>query len=387
MNLVSYATSIFDVNIIADSGLKEVIVSCKELSRIQKTSYEDLLKICSVAKQLQLKVVLEWDILICEDDFEKYTNLFQNIPTDLYDAVRVQDAGVLQWCLEHSNKPIQFITETGNHNLTSLKTWRDYIGSRLERLVLSVELNREKLAEYANILDCQLEVLALGRILLFYTPRKLLSTLIDSDDKKSLNPNLYQDFIEATGESEESPHKGFPLLENQHGTFMFHIKDLFLLDRIEELTQTGITYARIDLRFNDIRLLQKITSVKNNEQAQAVKALYGVDVIRGYFNVNKSDVLFKKLKNYRIQRKDASYIGEVLEAQKSDYMAILIKGDTHITKDSELKFVTPEGKEHFCKVHILKNSCLEDIDTASKGQLALINYMSGVWTKSQVYLQ
>ena len=63
----------------------------------------------------------------------------------------------------------------------------------------------------------------------------LLSTLLPQDDEKRAKSMTSGEFLEATGESEESPHKGFPLIENSHGTFMFHIKRLFLLEHLEHL--------------------------------------------------------------------------------------------------------------------------------------------------------
>ena len=386
MNYLSYADKLSDLNVLKNAGVEEVILSSKDLSRFQKNSHVVLIELLTRAKSLGFKTILEWDILVTEDDFMRIVDTFKTIPEKLYDVIRVQDLGVLEYCLENTEKKIQLILENGNHNLRAIETWVYYIGDRLDRVVLSNELNKDKLSEYINHLSCPVEILALGRILLFYTPRKLLSALVNEEDVKFYNETLTSDYIEAKGESEESPHKGFPLVENRHGTFMFHIKDLFLLDKVEELESISLDYARIDLRFNDIRLIDLVTKLKSNDDAADLKRLYGVDVIRGYFQTNKSDVLFKKLKNYRIQRVDESYIGEVLEAQKSEFMAIYIKSKRKLTKDTQLRFVTPEGKEHFCKVYTLKDSNLLDIDEANQGQLALINYMSGVWTKSQVYL-
>lgn len=386
MKYVSYADKLSDLNVLKNAGVEEVILSSKELSRFQKNSHVVLIELLTRAKSLGLKTVLEWDILITEQDFESIKDTFLTIPSKLYDVIRVQDLGVLEYCLEETTKPVQLILENGNHNLKAIETWVDYIGERLDRVALSNELNKTTLEEYIQKLNCPVEILTLGRILLFYTPRKLLSALVDENDIKTYNEQLTSDYIEAQGESEESPHKGFPLVENRHGTFMFHIKDLFLLDKFEELKSIGLDYARVDLRFNDIRLIDQIVSLGANDEAAKIKESYGVDVIRGYFQTNKSDVLFKKLKNYRIQRVDESYVGEVLEAQKSKFMAIHIKSQAKLTKDSQLRFVTPEGKEHFCKVHTLKDSNHKNIEMASQGQLALINYMSGVWTKSQVYL-
>jgi putative protease len=389
MNYTTYAQSIRDLNLIKDSDLKEVIVSNKDLSRYATNNNEKLIELCRIAKDFGLKVILEWDILIVEDDFSKSVDAFNLIPTELYDVIRVQDPGVLEYVLEETQKQIHFSAETGNHNITGLKTWINYIGTRLDRVILSIELNKTKLKEYREIITCELELLVLGKILLFYSPRKLLSALLPEDDEKKTKQIVSDEYLTAIGESEESPHKGFPLIENKHGTFMFHIKDLFLLDKYTELSDINFDFLRLDLRDKEcIELLPKISSFKTNDEFTSLKADYPNDVIRGYFQINKSDVLFKKLKNYRIQRKDLSYIGEVIEASKGGaHIVIDIKSDQVLKLDAELKYITPEGKELFCKVHSLRDITLVDCESKGKGELALVNYMSGVWVKSQVYLE
>lgn len=381
MKYTTYAGSKFDLDIIKDAGLNEVIIAPKELNRLSKNSQSEFLELLTRARELGLRVILEWDILINEVDFEKCCEVFNTIATKAYDVIRVQDAGVLEYVLENSKKPIQLILENGNHNLAGIQKWVSYVGKRLDRIILSIELSKDLIQSYREELECDIEILVLGRVLLFYSPRKLLSPLKGGDQEG------LQEFIEAVGESEESPHKGFPIIENTHGSFMFHIKDLFLLDRIEEVEKIGIDFARVDLRFNDIGFLTKIMKAESGVALSELKEEYGVEVIRGYFQTNKSDVLFKKLKNSRLQRQDQNYLGEILEARKSEFMAIHLKGEQGISIGQELKFITPEGKEHFCKVHTLKDLELNDMEQVSVGKLALINYMSGVWVKSQVYLQ
>ncbi len=387
MKITSYAKNQHDLSLAKEAGLNEVILGCYELNRFSKESIDQLNKNLSQAKNLGLKTILEWDILISENDFEVKIDQFKEIHLEDVDAIRVQDAGVLEFCLEQTNLPLQFIAETGNHNITGLKKWEDYIGDRLERIILSSELNNKLLTEYKEKLNCDLEILAVGRILLFYSPRKLLNHLLPEDDEYRMKSLTGEDFIEALGESEESPHKGFPVIENKHGTFMFHIKDLFLLDKKEELKNTNIDFCRIDLRFEtDNSFLMKVhNKFETNYLPDELKSDYGKDIIRGYFQVNKSDVLFKKLKNYRIQRKDESYIGEVTEIAKSDYMAITIKGKVKLKVDDQIKLITPEGKEIFTKVFFVKNSNYEDISERTFNELALVNYVGGVWPKSQVY--
>ena len=114
-------------------------------------------------------------------------------------------------------------------------------------------------------------------------------------------------WIEAAGQSEESPHKGFPLLENEHGTFMFLPIDHCLLDSLSELSELGVAHLRIDNRFMSEGLFTRVMEHFNNpseESFEMIKDASQARLIRGFYNTNKSDVLFKKLKNYRIQRKD-----------------------------------------------------------------------------------
>ena len=388
MSFVSYAKSIHELGQLKEAGIQEVIFTDKNLSRVHLVE-NTLETLVSEAKSLGLKIVLEWDILCTENDFSLMIQEFNKIKGYEFDAIRVQDLGVLEYVLQNEKAQIQFIAETGNRNIAGLRKWVSYIGHRLDRLVLSIELSKGKLLEISNALDCSLEVLAIGRILLFYSPRKLLSALLPEEDDKKQKKLVSDDFIEALGESEESPHKGFPIIENKHGTFMFHIKDLFLLDKFSELKQTGIDIFRVDFRHkNDVSFfpfLNDQTELENN--FPKFKQSYGKDTTRGYFNINKSDVLFKKLKNHRIQRKDENYIGEVVEILKGEYLAIDIKGSSRLELNQDLKFITPEGKEMSCKVFFLKDSEFNDCDIREKGELALINYFGGIWPKSQVYLK
>ncbi len=364
----------------------EVIIEHKELSRFGKLNTSEFNHALSKLKEKGAQVSLEWDILMSETDFASKASLLNELELDLIDSIRVQDPGAIEYVKHNLDHKITLILETGNHNLRGIQSWIDHVGERVNRVVLSVELDKKTVKNYCENLEVDVEFLVLGRILIFYTPRNLLSSLLPEDDEKKKRRLVSNEFLEASGESEESPHKGFPLIENKHGTFMFHIKRLFLLDCLSDLKECGVRQLRVDNRFDSEDLLNKSLLTMNGScDVASFKKEYPYDVIKGYFNTNKTDVLFKKLKNYRLQRKDESYVGEVLETNKAHYMAILIKKSS-IKLGDELKFITPEGKELVCKVHQLQNSVGVDIEKASVDELCLINYFGSVWPKSQVYL-
>jgi U32 family peptidase len=380
VKLTSYARSLHELNILKDQGFEEVILEPKSLSRFGKLSDDDVESFSKRARELNLRVLLEWDILMTEDVFTAKLPVIQKL-SKFADALRVQDPGALNWAIDHTDLPVQFIAENGNHNLKALSGWVELAQGKLERIILSIELSRSAIEEYVTKLNVPCELLGFGRILLFYTPRPLLSALVP--EKVAQNEE-----IAALGESEESPHKGFPIVENQHGTFMFHIKEFCLVDYAKELNDLGLSYFRIDQRWeNPSRIVEVATLAKNftQEAFDSLKENYSQDLMRGFYLVNKTDVLFPKLKNSRLQGRDANYIGEVLEAEKSSHLAIMIKNPKGLSVSDQLKILHPKGEIFEAKIYSLRNLALEEVTHIPQGEVALIQFVGGVWVKSQVF--
>ncbi len=379
MKITTYAQNLHDLNLIKDQGITEVILAHKNFARFGKLSTEEFISLSSRAHEFSLRVLFEWDILMTETTFQE---VIQELP-DLIkhvDVLRVQDPGALHWAIHHTDRPLQFIAENGNHNARALKEWIAHAPGRMERIILSIELSKAVIEEYVQTLTVPCELLGFGRILLFYTPRSLLSPL--APEKLIQNEEIL-----ALGESEESPHKGFPILENRHGTFMFHIKEFCLVEFSTELRDMGLQYFRVDLRWDKMEHLKILKSSIDNYKTEifdTFKDEYAQDLMRGFYLVNKTDVLFPKLKNHRLQKREGHYLGEVMDAEKGSHLAISLKKD--LRKSDKLKILHPKGKEFEVEIFSLRNLSLEDVDIVEAGSVALIQYMNGVWVKSQVFL-
>lgn len=380
MKLSTFAQHLNDLNLIKDQGLTEVILGHEAFSRFGKLKTNDFFEFSKRARELGLKVIFEWDILMTENTFVNLSN--EILPLlDSFDSLRVQDPGALQWGFKNTDKPLQFIAENGNHNLVGLKGWIDHVEGRMERIALSIELPKTTIEEYVKLLNVPCELLGLGRILLFYTPRQLLSPL--AEDKFSFNETL-----SAVGESEESPHKGFPIVENRHGTFMFHIKDFCLVDFAHELKAIGLDTFRVDLRwsdFSELKVIQSLVNQFDDKVFEAFKEKYPQDLMRGFYLVNKTDVLFPKLKNHRLQKREGDYVGEVLEAEKGSHLAIFVKNPKGLKKTDKLKILHPKGEVMEAMIYSLRNLSLEEVDFIGANQTALIQFVGGVWVKSHIF--
>ncbi len=380
MKLTSYARTLHDLGRLKDLGYDEVILEPKNLARFGKLTTNEFIAMATRSQELGLRVLLEWDILMTEDVFSSKLDEV-SLLLSYSDALRVQDPGALNWAIYHTQKPLQFIAENGNHNLKALEGWIELSKGRLERLILSIELSKSALEEYTTKLTVPCELLGFGRILLFYTPRPLLSALVP--EKIAQN----EEFT-ALGESEESPHKGFPLIENQHGTFMFHIKEFCLVDYAHELEAMGLGYFRIDQRFEETSCLVEISNLVKSFSPglfEELKLKYSQDLMRGFYLVNKTDVLFPKLKNSRLQKREGDYIGEVLEAEKGSHLAIMVKNAKGLKATDILKILHPKGEVFETKIYQLKNLAFEDVEVINAGEIAIIQFVGGVWVKSQVF--
>lgn len=363
------------------NSMTEYIFAIKDFSRQGILAIDDLSWMDKL-NQKGIKTVLEIDILLTQKDFSDVIKKINDLKPEYLSFVRLQDPGLVQYFLDFKpNTKIQLILETGNHNIEGINTWCEYVGESLDRVVLSPEISKSSLKNYIQDLDYPVEFLGLGPVLVFYTPRKLLTHALDED--------LSLEELRAIGKSEESPHKGFPLFENKHGTFMYHIKDFCLLDEIDELKKMNLAFFRFDPRirnkFNLINEIENLIQNKRTNTIKKIKELYETDLMKGYYRVNKSDVLFPKLKNTRIKRKDLNFIGNVLETVKDHYSAIEVK-ENALKVGDHLKIITPEGKEITTSVKSLRDISLKDQKIISAGKVALINYKRGVWTKSSVYL-
>lgn len=396
MKFITYAenlTQLKELSILVEtnrieSAELEVIIGNAFLSRYSENTIAGFEEMIVFNQKAKLQLILEWDVLQQETLFQKNIELISKLPLHEFKAVRVQDPGALNFIKEKFPwLKVQLIMENGNHNYAGLSRWSDFLGEQLDRLVLSNELSREHLGKYATELKSDLEVLVFGRILLFYSPRLLLSPV----NKESIQAEFEKN-IEAYGTSEESPHAGFPLIENRHGTYMFNVKDLYLLDHLEELKSLNIAAVRFDLRFDDSfgHLENCIDLFKGrvaHTEISTIKSEHPRPMIKGFYNINKTDVLFTKLKNKRIQRQDDNYIGEIVDVERDQQMALLIKsGHLNLKAGDELQLVTPEGKTKTLGLRNFTDTTGKSKETAGMNEVVLLPFISGVVAKTQVYL-
>ena len=346
----------------------EFILALKPFSRHPSEPGESRIK---EAHDLGFKLHLEWDALMEEPRFLSMT---QNWSAPFVSSVRVKDAGAALWLRDHTSLDVWLHLEAGHHNRVAVESWKQRLGTRLKGVILSNELPQKTIQSWCDSLNLQTELLALGPLLLFHSPRKLLSPLKQDE--------LHEELL-ATGASVESPHKGFPLLENEHGTFMFHPKDLCLIDRFDELKASRLNFYRIDDRQETSRVQGLVQDfIRAPLSAQALKSEWSKDWMRGYWNINKSDVLFDKLTNPHLH-KSPDIIAEVIDGKKSHWLAVKVLGP-ELIKGQDIEVVSPLGKVKSARLVWMKNSKFQECERIGSQEIGFIPWVTGTPTKSVI---
>ena len=252
--------------------INEFILSTKEFGKFSKLNPIECMELLSLARKNRrdAKIFFEWDCLQTEDVFQEKINKLQKINLTEFDAIRVAEIGAFHWVLEKTNMPVHLILESGHHNLKGISAWERYGGDRLKRFVLGLELPKEVLTKYTQALKTPCEIQVLGELQLFYSPRSLLKKQLNFSEQDEHN-NWYQ----ANANSEESPHRGFTIVENIHGSFMLNPKKQSLLNTLDEVKDCGVKFFRADTRLWDLKLSSFDFSQESLIGECRVRSLFG----------------------------------------------------------------------------------------------------------------
>lgn len=371
MKATVYLLSQEELNLWSDV---DCIVAVKEFSRRGTLDWESACVLAAAAKEKGLNVFFEWDALMEEPRFRTLTSKLKDFPV-VYDAIRVRDAGAILWSRDHLRCGIHLLLEAGHHNQLAIESWKKRLGDRLQRIALSPELPLSIIRNWRANLGVPLEVMALGPLLLFHSPRPLLSSLASAGEG--------DEWI-AEGASEESPHKGFPLQENAHGTLMFHPKDLCVLERWSDMKAAGIDFARIDHRVSNVAsLVANFIKAPGEDTREALKKGWNREWMRGYWDVNKSDVLFNKLKNQHLGH-DERLCADVLEGKRESWLAVRVRGPG-LVRGSEVRVINPKGESKNLKLSWLKDDAFNAVESLVEGQVGFIPWSSGAPSRSKLH--
>lgn len=342
MQFNTFVASPADLNRCAQAPqLQEVLLEPTLLARQGTLTQDQAEQLAVTATQLGLRPILVWDVLMPERVMAGICEHLQAWDLSCFAAVRVCDPGAAYWLQTHCPElPLQLIVETGNHNLEALQGWCEIFAGSLERLVLSIELPEAKLVEYCQTLPVACELLGVGPILLFYSPRSLLATPLATEIETNAR------YLEATATFADAPNRPFPTLETSHGTFLFLDRDQFILDRLAKLEKARLHTVRLDLRHLvqagnvavDVdRICRDIL-----DNPISLRDRWPRQTRAPFFNANRTTALFPRMKAKHAGYRNQDCLAEVLSGESGKY--VVFQSLRPFTADQIQNMVMPTGE-------------------------------------------
>ncbi|NLF24045.1 MAG: hypothetical protein GX589_00085, partial [Deltaproteobacteria bacterium] len=335
MHFLTFASSIHDLHRFKSTHLvQEVLLEPETLTKQGRLSDEKAKSLAEAAREHHLKPVLVWDILMTEDSLKRSLDKLSNWDLGLLHAVRVHDLGAAYLLQkEWPQIQIQLLVNSGNHNLEALLGWQAHFGSQLDRMVLSLELPKEQLSTYIKTLSTPCEILGAGRILIFYSPRFLLS---QNDQTQRQTDSSW---IESLLHTNESGEQTFHALQTKHGTQLFLEEDWFILDQLQPLADLGLSATLIDLRHlsdlpNSADGIEEICNAYRLKQITADN--WPRPVTSCFFKENRTSQIFSELKPKTGKLKVQGCLAEVISFEKQKYCAFWVHQNFNAAENTQL---------------------------------------------------
>ncbi len=366
--------------IVQQAGLSEVLLEHRLLSRLGTLDTPEFQTLLDQTLAAGLTPVVVWDVLAEPTTLAAGIRTLDELKLPANLNLRAQDAGVAEWVrLNRPDWKLHWLVEGNTHNLTGLKRWEAALAPQLVRLVLSSELPGALQQQYAEQLQTPCETLGAGRLLLFHSPRPLLS---------ALNTTVpYQERQISTDAQGRHPH---PIVENQHGTFMFHNRDLVILDRLASVS--ALHTLRLDLRFHpDFSVLPELVALAKQAlkgpldaaASQQLSDRWPTRTTHGFFRTNRTERPIERLRNPHRQIRDERLVAWVVEAVKQEHLALFTRQP--LQEGMRLLALTPSGKEVSFTLESLRNASGAPQATAAPDTLCLIPHLKYLTPRTLIY--
>lgn len=215
-------------------------------------SVEDIAQLCTYAHQFGAKVYVTVNTIIYDEELEETQQLISKMNDIGVDAILVQDMGICQLSIFHSqfSIPLHASTQTDNRTIEKVQ-WLRSIGFR--RVVLARELSLKEIAAiHQAVPDVELEVFVHGALCVSYSGQCYASQYCFG---RSANRGACAQFCRLPFDLEDSD--GNVIERSRH---LLSLKDMCRIDMLEELMEAGAVSFKIEGRLKDIDYVKNVTA-------------------------------------------------------------------------------------------------------------------------------
>lgn len=332
MNFITYISDFEQIKICKLLNVNEIIFQAYKYSSKITNPENTIDKIFDILSKdefkeptKEMKLWFEVDILAFDKDFTGIEELLNNLVKNGFYGVKIQDIGIYYLIFEKKIPlKISLDTTTGGNNFEFYNFFAKY--NEIERIVLSRELNIEKIKYYASKIN-KLEIQIYGKIQIFHTRRYVISSLA--------NQNLIEKSDTYQIKEETRENEIFDILESPDGTFMFYSKLMNLFNYIKTFDLLNIKML-IDLRhITDLNSFKKILNKFVNQTNDDLFIIENKEFIE---NIDKKEDVYIPDVNFA-KTEDGIVLDAVKEA------VIVLKTKKTLKTNDELLFIGEKNRE------------------------------------------
>ncbi len=191
-------------------------------------------------------------------DLPGLESFLQRIAPIPFDAYIVADPGVIDLVREISpERTIHLSTQANSTNWRSASFWSR---QGISRINLAREMPLEEIREVRRRAPVEIELFVHGALCISYSGRCLLSSAMtgrNANKGECAHPCRWNySLVE-----ESRPGEYFPVLQDDHGTFIFNSRDLCLLPYLPELVTAGVDSLKIEGRMKGVNYVASVVRV------------------------------------------------------------------------------------------------------------------------------
>lgn len=389
-NISNFAFAVKKINdyyFLRECGVKRIVLGSKNLSKWGELEHQEIKDIIIDSRKNQIEIQIECDVLPTENQLGFFQNCWKDLNLNSDECtIRVCDVGLMDWFYSRGYRLIP-ILEAGFHNLRALSLIEEQYGDKISYFVLSKEIPFEVQKKYSEFaLNKDIEFNFVSPLQLLYTPRKLL---------ESFSLKLSSSYRQTFASSEESVHKGFIVRENHWGTILFHPKHFSVLSRWESINEYKNCHLLVDLRLvendlNRLKFYQLIVNFANgiNDKKQMEEVFlndFPFPLFRGFFDTNKTDILFSKLKNSHSEHPQYQRVGIVLDMIKGKKLIIKIVEGQKLKLGDSIVIQSPLNRQISLDLTRIVDLAGREIAEANQNSVVSINYVKNFPTQSVIF--
>jgi putative protease len=301
-----------------------------------------------------------------------------------FDALIVADPGVFDLIREISpERPIHLSTQANTTNWRSVAFWSRQGVSRIN---LAREMSLEEIGEVKRRVPVEIEVFAHGALCISYSGRCLLSSAMtgrNANKGECAHPCRWNySLVEET-----RPGEYYPVVEDDHGTFIFNSRDLCLLPYLPELITAGVDSLKIEGRMKGVNYVASVVRVYREaldryhddperyscrpEWLEELAKISHRGYTTGFIFGEPRDVGVEYDSRYL---RSHDFVGVVAEAGDSDGGGeIAVDVRNRIRRGDHLEFIGPGMVTHSLLLEKMTDCTGQHLDTAHPNSRIMLN--------------